>query len=167
VFLPGSWMRWPEDFPAIKFPVEMAARQEAQLVSKRVFTMDQWANYLIYRYYPRHKVFIDGRSDFYGQGIGRDYLDLMSARPDYKAILDRYKFEAALLPKNWALVSLLRKDSQWRPIDEDDLSVLFQKVATGTPGEPVPLTPPVDDRGGATGKKAHRESNEKPSSDRS
>src|SRR5205814_8960210 len=32
----------------------------------RVFTSDQWGDYLIYRFYPDQQGFIDGRSDFYG-----------------------------------------------------------------------------------------------------
>jgi hypothetical protein len=167
IFLPASMIRWPEDFPAIKFPVEMGAKHEARLISRRVLTMDQWANYLIYRYYPRHRVFIDGRGDFYGEEIGRHYLDLMNARPGYPAMLDRYKFEAVLAPKSWALVALLRQDSQWKLVDEDGLAVLFEKVPRGTPVGPVPLTLPVDDKGSGTGKKAQRKSNENPSSVRS
>jgi hypothetical protein len=112
-------------------------------------------------------VFIDGRGDFYGEEIGRHYLDLMNARPGYPAMLDRYKFEAVLAPKSWALVALLRQDSQWKLVDEDGLAVLFEKVPRGTPVGPVPLTLPVDDKGSGTGKKAQRKSNENPSSVRS
>src|ERR1035441_7117100 len=32
----------------------------------RIFTNDEWGDYLIYRLYPGHQVYVDGRSDFYG-----------------------------------------------------------------------------------------------------
>ena len=33
----------------------------------RLLTTDQWGDYIIYCFYPRQKVFMDGRSDFYGR----------------------------------------------------------------------------------------------------
>ena len=53
----------PESFPIQAIPlVEHSA-------AKRIFTYDQWADYLIYRLYPKKPVFIDGRSDFFGMPI--------------------------------------------------------------------------------------------------
>ena len=40
--------------------------------SARIFTHDQWGDYLIYRLYPQTKVFMDGRSDFYGTGLRKE-----------------------------------------------------------------------------------------------
>src|SRR5579863_3105836 len=73
----------PEDFPGNKFPVAaidqntgLLAPHEAQgqPAGPRILTTDQWGDYLIYRFYPRGRVFVDGRSDFYGPEVGRDYL---------------------------------------------------------------------------------------------
>jgi hypothetical protein len=58
----GSPLRWPRDFPEIKFPVGLVGRQQEKLAGARVFTSDQWGDYLLYRFYPRQKVFLDGRS---------------------------------------------------------------------------------------------------------
>ena len=35
--------------------------------SARIFTYDQWGDYLICSLYPQARVFVDGRSDFYGE----------------------------------------------------------------------------------------------------
>lgn len=127
--LPASAMRWPTDFPDIKFPVKMASKHEPILAAGRVLTRDQWADYLIYRYYPHHKVFIDGRSDFYGEMLGRQYQDLVQARHKWEEALESYRFSAILAPAEWALVPLLRKDARWRIVDDDGMAVLFERVS--------------------------------------
>ena len=38
---------------------------------QRVFTSDLWGGYMIYRLYPRTKVFVDGRSDMYGEAFAK------------------------------------------------------------------------------------------------
>ena len=43
-------------------------------------TTDQWADFLIYTN-PAQKVFVDGRSDFYGVAFMKDYLKLRQAQP--------------------------------------------------------------------------------------
>ena len=47
-----------------------------------MLTTDQWADYLIYTN-PQQKVFVDGRSDFYGPEIGNDYIRLMNGQWDW------------------------------------------------------------------------------------
>ena len=56
----------------------------------RLFTYDQWADYLIYERYPSQKVFMDGRSDFYGSDFLADYQRIVDARYDSEALLKRY-----------------------------------------------------------------------------
>ena len=48
--------------------------------SARIFTHDQWGDYLIYRLYPGHKVFVDGRSDFYGDDFEEKYIDVLNVK---------------------------------------------------------------------------------------
>ena len=55
------------------------------ILQSRVLTTDQWADYLIY-INPAQKVFIDGRSDFYGPEVGNDYLRLIERRLGLAAI---------------------------------------------------------------------------------
>jgi hypothetical protein len=121
---PVSW--WPRDFPGSSFPVALVQNESSHLVGARVFTSDQWADYLIYRGYPRQKVFVDGRSDFYGPSIGGDYLKLMNGRRGWKDLFRKYEFNAALLPLDWPLVSLLEQDPGWKRIREDKLGVLYE-----------------------------------------
>jgi hypothetical protein len=121
--------RWPRDFPESKFPVSLVRAENKRLAQARVFTSDQWGDYLIYHGWPPQKVFIDGRSDFYGPLIGGEYLRLMQGQPDWKSLFDKYAFSMALIPRAWPLAALLDRDPAWRRIGEDRLAVLYERQA--------------------------------------
>lgn len=120
-------IRWPRDFPEAKFPVAMVARHAARLAGARVFTSDQWADYLIYRFYPRHRVFLDGRSDFYGQALGKAYLRISYAHPEWQDALARYGCTTVLAPAEWPLAGVMKQSSAWRVVDSDPRAVLFER----------------------------------------
>jgi hypothetical protein len=121
-------VKWPHDFPAQLFPVAMVRDNAALLSSGRVLTTDQWGDYFIYHFYPRQKVFIDGRSDFYGESLGRPYLHLMQASFDWRSIMNRWNFRAALLPVDWPLSTLLKQDRAWKVVQDDGRSILFVRI---------------------------------------
>jgi hypothetical protein len=117
-------------FPANKFPVCLVQRNFQRLTSsppQRVFSSDQWSDYLIFQLFPSVRVYFDGRSDFFGPWRGNAYMDLMRGETDSPSILDREGVEWALLPKDWALAGLLRRSSQWRVADADEQAVLFER----------------------------------------
>jgi len=119
--------KWPRDFPVSKFPVALAGRPELSS-GARVFTSDEWGDYLIYRAWPRQRVFIDGRSDFYGQGIGEPYLELMRGGQGWEKLLSLHGFRLALLPADWPLASLLERAPGWRIVTRDGRAVLFERT---------------------------------------
>lgn len=125
------WMVLPQkglqDFPEKSFPVTAVARNRERLTgpSQRILTSDQWADYLIFKLEPGRRVFVDGRSDFYGPAIGADYQSLMGAGRKWQDVLDRYRFTAALLPLDWPLCALLEHDPAWREVDRDRQAVLL------------------------------------------
>jgi hypothetical protein len=123
---------WPSEFPAVKFPIALVSRNEARLsnspTAARVFSSDQWSDYLTYRLYPAVKTFFDGRSDFFGPWRGEDYSSLLEGRPGCTAILDREKVRYALLPSKWALSGLLASSPLWKRVDGDQQAVLFERA---------------------------------------
>jgi len=119
---------WRTDFPSERFPVKMIARNEGLLVSSRVYTEDQWADYLIYRYSPRLKVFFDGRSDFYGEQMTGEYRRLMGAEHDWRELIDKYRFDAVLIRPVWALATVLKESAEWQVVEDDGKAILFRRV---------------------------------------
>jgi hypothetical protein len=119
-------------FPRNKFPVNLVERNSYRFISpdgtpRRIFSSDQWSDYLIFQLYPSVRVFFDGRSDFFGPWRGKAYQNLMRGGTDSPAILDREEVDWALVPKDWALAGLLHRSSQWRVADADEQAALFER----------------------------------------
>jgi hypothetical protein len=127
----GAPIAWPEDFPAAKFPVAMAARHAELLAGARLLADDDWADYLLFRNYPRQRVFFDGRSDFYGRELMGDYLAVINGRHDWEELLDRHGCEAVLVPAESPAASLLKRSAKWRLIDDDGQATLFLRRLSG------------------------------------
>ncbi|MBI1897661.1 MAG: hypothetical protein HYS04_14215, partial [Acidobacteria bacterium] len=120
-------IRWPDNFPATHFPVGMVEKYRAQLAAQRVLTMDQWGDYLIFRSYPQQKVFVDGRSDFYGQDLGKEYLQMSQGGHPWRTLLEKYKFDMVLAPVEWPLAELLKTQADWKILADDGKAVLFAR----------------------------------------
>ncbi len=124
---------WPKTFPEQRFPVEMIEKHRAVFEGKKVLTTDEWGDYLSYRFYPAQRIFFDGRSDFYGQELGKDYLSLMRGGADSEDRMKKFEFEAALLPLDWPIHLALRKHPQWRVLAEDKkVVVMVRELNRGT-----------------------------------
>jgi len=121
-------LQWPRDFPSELFPTGLILKNASLLESGRLLTTDQWGDYIIYRFYPRQKVFVDGRSDFYGQQMGTDYLHLVRGNYDWREILDRYGFQVALLPVDLPITTLLKQDQGWRVVKDDQRAVILERI---------------------------------------
>ncbi|HEY2842788.1 MAG TPA: hypothetical protein VGJ09_04025, partial [Bryobacteraceae bacterium] len=121
--LMGPPLKWPQDFPDFVFPAKMVRAHSDLILRSRVLTTDQWADYLIY-VNPAQKVFIDGRSDFYGPEVGNDYIRLTNGSWDWRKLLDKYHFNLALLPVESALAQILKLSPEWRVVEDDGKRIL-------------------------------------------
>jgi hypothetical protein len=119
---------WPDDFPAGKFPVAMVQHHADRIAAARIFTTDSWADYLTFRNYPRQRIFLDGRSDFFGKEVADDYLQILNGQYGWDATMGRYRFDAALVPQQSAIASLLRLKPGWRILAQDSQAVLFDRA---------------------------------------
>jgi hypothetical protein len=129
IVLFGDSAQWPKDFPKVAFPVKMVHAHADLIASSRIFTVDQWADYLTYSFYPRQKVFVDGRSDFFGPKIGNQYLRALQANYDWRAILNEHRVNAVLAPPSWPLATALKTEPGWRLVADDGKSILFVRSA--------------------------------------
>jgi hypothetical protein len=120
----GPPFPWPKDFPEIGFPVKMVHAHQKEILESRVLTSDQWADYLIYTD-PRTKVFVDGRSDFYGPEIGDQYLHMYSGNWDWNTLMNKYRFNLVLLPVESPLVQLLKITPGWRVEQDNGKEILL------------------------------------------
>jgi hypothetical protein len=115
--------------------------------SARVFSSDVWGDYLIWRLYPAGKVFVDGRSDFYGADFENKYVDVLNVKSDWEKILGRFGVDTILLPPSAPLSGALKENSRWRVVYDDGVALIFRAVAK-TAGKP----PSVSSLGGGAGR---------------
>ena len=120
----GPAIAWPQDFPSELFPTAMVHAHEQEILHSRVLTTDQWADYLIYLH-PEQKVFVDGRSDFYGPEIGNQFLEVMRGLPGWEKVIETYRFNLALIPVDTAAAQLLKQRPEWRVVADDGKHILF------------------------------------------
>ncbi|MGA8150768.1 MAG: hypothetical protein WB952_07455 [Terriglobales bacterium] len=130
---PGHWKQLEAGFDDSRFPVGAATflSEQSHLPSLRLYSSWQWGGYLIYRLWPSLSVFDDGRTDFYGPGFVNEGLAVWNGNPDWSRILDQYQVNAALLPVDSALASVIRERDDWKPIYQDRVAVLFARVESG------------------------------------
>jgi hypothetical protein len=127
-------LSWPVDFPKEVFPTAIVAHNSKLFETGRVLTTDQWGDYLIFHYYPRMKVYVDGRSDFYGEQLGDEYMHILQLSSDWKRIFERRGFDTVLLPSHWPVVEVLRRSPDWRVADETGKAVLFLRCLDSAHG---------------------------------
>jgi hypothetical protein len=124
-------VRWPQDFTDVMFPVELLQKHRVRIANSRVLTTDQWGDYLLYHNYPRQRVFVDGRSDFYGPELGKEYVRLLNGQHDWQQILNKHGFDLVVAPVEWPLTSLLKRDAGWKVVEDNGKAIVFEKVPVG------------------------------------
>jgi hypothetical protein len=123
----GWPIAWPSNFPEVRFPVSLIERHRSAIEGKRVLTTDEWGDYLAYRFYPNQRVFFDGRSDFYGEKLGRTYLTLMRGGPEAESEVERFQFDAVLVPPEWLVQVGLRRSGRWEVLADSEKAVLLRR----------------------------------------
>jgi hypothetical protein len=118
---------WTAEFPDVRFPALACDTFGEQLKGRRVLSMDQWGDYLIYRFYPDVKVFMDGRSDFYAPEIRDEYVGLLNSHFGWEQVLERHGFDAALIPADWSLATAMKLHPGWRLTYDDGFALFFEK----------------------------------------
>lgn len=108
------------------FPVGAMNWLEVHPQSGRMFNEFNWGGYILYRAWPQQQVFLDSQSDFYGEPFMKDYEQVISARGDWKILLEKYEVTWAIIPPALPLAVEL-KTQGWQPIYEDETAIILLK----------------------------------------
>jgi hypothetical protein len=112
----------PERYPA-------GALALLQQPGQRIFTHDEWGDYLLYHLWPKGvKVFVDGRSDFYGPVFGQAYIDILNVKYDWEQTLAKYGVNTILMPVDAPLTGALKESRKWRVVYDDTRAIVFRKI---------------------------------------
>ncbi len=112
-------------FDSKRFPVDAVSFIEANHLPGKMFNEYSWGGYLIYRLYPEHKVFIDGRADMYGDSLVRDYLNVIRANAKWSDVLKKNDVNWAIVPNTSPIAAVLHADDGWKHIYKDAVATIF------------------------------------------
>jgi hypothetical protein len=101
-------------------------RAHPEIVSGEMFNDYGWGGYLIL-YLPERKVFIDGRNDFYGETLLRDFTDVNHLNPAWEAVLTKYHVGWTILPRDHPLNELLALHTDWSLAYTDDVAAIYAR----------------------------------------
>jgi hypothetical protein len=117
-----------------RFPEEAASFILENSPSGNMFNHFSWGGYLIWRLYPHHKVFIDGRA--LNINIFADYTHILWNQSEAKRLLDYYGVDVVVIPglnpftgEFYGLAHLLQGEGQWHLIFADGTAMVFVRGA--------------------------------------
>ena len=125
VYAPHPPKKFRAEFDPKSYPAAALATLRSDPAG-RVFTNDEWGDYLIYRLYPTHKVFVDGRSDFYGDDFEAKYIDVLNVKYGWEKTLSGFGVDTILLPPSAPLSGALKESSRWHVVYDDGIALVFR-----------------------------------------
>lgn len=120
------------------FPVRGVENLKANPPQGNVFNEVVIGGFLIYKFYPHIKVFVDGRLDMYGEPFTRQYVKLINAPEvgpggnNWKEIFKRYKIQWVMIRPDFTLRYVLETDPGWQLRYIDAQCVIFVQKSLGT-----------------------------------
>ena len=143
IFAPNPPKKFRAEFDPDVYPAKALDSLKAD-TSARIFTNDEWGDYLIYRRYPKGRVFVDGRSDFYGDDFEEKYVDVLNVKYGWEQTLSRFGVDTILMPPSAPLTGALKESSKWRVVYDDGVALIF-RAALPARGEQVSVTAGLGD----------------------
>jgi hypothetical protein len=132
----------PNQFAENAFPVRAVAEARRADLQGRMFNNFIWGGYLI-QGWPEQRVFIDGGTDYYGEKIFHEYVQVWNLDRGWRDVLKRWDITLALLPPDSRLADELVRDGGWRPWYCDSVAVILQRPPESS--NPTPKgTPQVE-----------------------
>jgi hypothetical protein len=123
--LPFDLTRQGNTFDPDVFPVQAADWLDKHPQQGKMFNYFTWGGYLLYREWPEQKVFIDGQTDFYGEGLTREYETVISISPGWQDVLRKYDISWAIIPVSSQLHARLDDDG-WHELYGDSTAVILR-----------------------------------------
>lgn len=118
----------PENqFDPNRFPVQAVDWISTHPQEGRMFNNFIWGGYILYRLWPQELVFIDGQTDFYGEALTRDYVQVMQLEEGWEAVLAKYNVNWIIVPADKPLVKALQDQMGWVSVYHDDTTDILRQ----------------------------------------
>jgi hypothetical protein len=118
-----------------QFPVAATAFLKQHSLPAPVYNNYDWGGYLV-AHAPEYRVFVDGRSDLYGDALLNETVRVYEARPGWDTIVDRHSVRTVFVGADAPLAAVLRESNDWRDVFEDSQAAVFTRLDKNPPLEP-------------------------------
>ncbi|MGH8546830.1 MAG: hypothetical protein ACREX3_25100, partial [Gammaproteobacteria bacterium] len=109
------------------FPVAAVEFLKKEPIAGNMFNNDEFGDYLIFAAWPAYRVFMDGRSDMYGEKYGSAYLRVANAQRGWKDVFEKYDITWVLFDTESPLTAALEEQRDWQAIYSDRVATIFVK----------------------------------------
>ncbi len=93
----------------------------------QLFNFYNYGGYLVWKAYPTYRVFIDGRTEVYGDDIFDQYLKVEFLNADFEATLDHYRVNTVMISAGDPL-RLLLESRGWRQVHADSVALIYVRA---------------------------------------
>jgi hypothetical protein len=90
-----------------------------------MFNPYNWGGYLMWALWPEYRVFVDGRTDMYGDAFLREHRRVQLGQPGFEETLDEYKVDLIVTYPDDALSARLGCVGGWTEVYRDDVAVIW------------------------------------------
>jgi hypothetical protein len=97
----------------------------------QMFNSYNWGGYLIWHLWPDYPVFVDGRTDLFGDELLGQYLEVRFARPGFQGVLDEYGVNFVLTETGGFTDNFLALDDSWTLAYSDEVAVIYVREEGG------------------------------------
>jgi hypothetical protein len=109
------------------FPAKAVSFLERERPPGPLLNNYNWGGYLIGKLYPDSRVFIDGRTDLYGDSFMDDFYATYHLTAAWQGPIQRWQIRAVILPPDAPLITALRAQAGWKQIYADSQAVILSR----------------------------------------
>jgi hypothetical protein len=107
------------------FPVEAVSWLETHPQDGYMFNEFDWGGYLLLRLWPEQQIFMDGHTHIYGEGLTREYEQVITLSTGWEKVLQKYDIGWVIMRKNARLVDALQASGNWETAYEDTTAIVL------------------------------------------
>lgn len=111
---------------ALSLPLDAVAHLNAEQPAGPMFNSYNWGGYLMFAA-PQYPVFVDGRTDLYGDDLLLTYLNTARGGEGWRETLDEYDIHLVVVEVKSGLARALSEEPVWRRDYEDELAVIYTR----------------------------------------
>jgi hypothetical protein len=112
------------------FPVAAVNFLEQHRLPGRIFNSYSFGGYLIWRLYPRYRVFVDGRADVYGGPLLTHFVEIYKGEVNPRPVFDRLGVNTVIVEPQAMVGALLSMGHDWKRAYQDRVAVIYTRAVT-------------------------------------